>query len=64
MVDGHSHEELHNAIFRKSERPMLTIANTIKGYGVSFMQNSVPWHYKSPNAEELSQAISDLERFK
>ena len=64
VVDGHSHEELHNAIFRKSERPMLTIANTIKGYGVSFMQNSVPWHYKSPNAEELSQAISDLERFK
>jgi transketolase len=64
VVDGHSHQELHNAIFRKSERPMLTIANTVKGYGVSFMQNSVPWHYKSPNAEELSQALSDLERFR
>ena len=63
VVDGHSHEELHRAIFRKSNKPMLTIANTVKGYGVSFMENSVPWHYKSPNAEELARAISDLERF-
>lgn len=63
VVDGHSHEELHNAIFRKSGKPMMTIANTIKGYGVSFMQNSVNWHYKSPSTEDLSKALSELENF-
>jgi transketolase len=63
VVDGHSHKELHQAIFRKSSQPMLTIANTIKGYGVSFMKNSVPWHYKSPNADELSLALEELEGF-
>jgi len=63
VVNGHSHEELREAIFRKSRKPMLTIANTIKGYGVSFMQNSVNWHYKSPSAEDLSKALSELENF-
>lgn len=62
VVNGHSHEELHQAIFRDSNRPMLTIANTIKGYGVSFMENSVPWHYRSPNLDELSHALSEVER--
>jgi transketolase len=60
VVDGHSHEELHEAIFRKSNKPKLTIANTVKGYGVSFMENSVPWHYKSPNAEELASALNEI----
>ncbi len=59
-VDGHSHEELNEAIFRNSNRPKLTIANTIKGHGVSFMENSVPWHYKSPNAEELASALNEI----
>ena len=63
VVNGHSHEELQQAIFRQSSRPMVTIANTIKGYGVSFMENSIPWHYKSPNTEELSLALKELERF-
>jgi transketolase len=60
VVDGHSHVELHEAIFRKSSRPKLTIANTVKGHGVSFMENSVPWHYKSPNAEELASALNEI----
>jgi transketolase len=63
VVDGHSHEDLHKAIFRKSNQPMMTIANTVKGYGVSFMENSVPWHYKSPNDEDLSRATKELEKF-
>jgi transketolase len=63
VVDGHSHADLDKAIFRKSNKPMMTIANTIKGYGVSFMENSVPWHYKSPDEEELSLAIHELEKF-
>jgi transketolase len=59
-VDGHSHDELREAIFRNSNKPRITIANTVKGYGVSFMENSVPWHYKSPNAEELANALSEI----
>ena len=60
VVDGHSHDELIQAIFRKTIKPKLTIANTVKGYGVSFMENSVPWHYKSPNAEELANALNEV----
>ena len=60
IVDGHSHEELHEAVFRTSSKPKLTIANTVKGFGVSFMENSVPWHYKSPNAEELASALNEI----
>jgi transketolase len=60
IVDGHSHEELNEAIFRNSNTPKLTIANTIKGHGVSFMENSVSWHYKSPNAEELASALNEI----
>jgi transketolase len=60
VVDGHSHSELHEAVFRNSKKPKLTIANTLKGYGVSFMENSVSWHYKSPNAEELARALDEL----
>jgi transketolase len=60
VVDGHSHEELRQAIFRKSSKPKLTIANTVKGHGVSFMENSILWHYKSLNAEELARALGEL----
>lgn len=59
-VDGHSHKELYEAIFRNSNKPKLTIANTVKGFGVSFMENSVTWHYKSPNAEELANALGEI----
>ena len=60
IVDGHSHEALYEAIFRKSNKPMLTIANTVKGKGVSFMENSIAWHYKSPNDEEIFRAINEI----
>jgi len=60
IIDGHSHSELKNAIFRTSNKPMLTIAKTIKGRGVSFMENRIEWHYKSPNDQELAQALDEL----
>lgn len=40
--------------------PTVIIADTIKGYGVSFMENSVPWHHKVPNADEYQQATEEL----
>jgi transketolase len=60
IVDGHSHPNLKKAIFRTSDKPILTIAKTIKGRGVSFMENKIDWHYKSPNEKELAQALDEL----
>jgi transketolase len=45
---------------RTAEVPKLIIANTLKGKGVSFMENNNAWHYKSPNDEELEQALREL----
>ena len=59
--DGHNHDELKNALKTKSEKPTIVIANTIKGKGVSFMEKSVLWHYRSPSDKELSDAIKEVE---
>lgn len=63
-VDGHNLtdiESLLRAVPWISEKPSVLIAHTTKGKGVSFMQNKVEWHYKSPNAEQLAQAIEEIE---
>jgi transketolase len=61
-VDGHSHQQLKAALAAKVEsQPSLIIANTIKGKGVSFMENRVEWHYKFPNPEQLEIALQELE---
>lgn len=60
-IDGHSHELLKRELIFVSNKPHIIIANTIKGKGVSFMENSVLWHYRSPNNDELEQAIKEIE---
>jgi transketolase len=60
-IDGHNHMQLRTSLRIESGRPNLIIAETTKGKGVSFMENSVKWHYKSPNAEEVKRAIVDFE---
>ena len=42
--------------------PYAIIANTIKGKGVSFMENNHKWHGKAPNDEEFKKAMEELER--
>jgi transketolase len=59
-VDGHNHLELAKSIDNNGGAPKVIIANTIKGKGVSFMENSVQWHYKFPNEEELSKAKAEI----
>jgi transketolase len=39
----------------------MIIAHTVKGKGVSFMENSLAWHYKSPDDEQLKLALKELE---
>lgn len=61
-VDGHSHDELKDALTcaKQSSKPVALIMLTTKGKGVSFMENSVEWHYKSPNDDELSNALGEV----
>jgi len=59
IEDGHDYENLLNA-FNKSSKPVCVIAETTKGKGVNFMENSVLWHYKSPSEEDVKNAFSQL----
>lgn len=62
-VNGHNHAEIRFALQAADEekkRPSVIIAHTIKGKGVSFMENTIDWHYWSPNDDHLKQALSDL----
>ena len=62
-VDGHDHAAL-NSVFQENgvteTSPLAIIARTTKGKGVSFMENQLEWHYRSPKGEELEQALSEL----
>lgn len=63
-IDGHDHAALAEALGSKpwqARRPSALIAHTTKGKGVSFMENSVDWHYRSPSAEHLEQALKELQ---
>jgi len=60
-INGHDHDELLDAFNSSHENlPKLIIANTVKGKGVSFMENSLDWHYKSPDDEQLKLALKEL----
>lgn len=64
-VDGHDHAALTELLRTtpwERGRPSFLIAHTTKGKGVSFMENSVDWHYKSPSADQLAQALGELKR--
>jgi transketolase len=61
-VDGHNHHELVKALRQDSdERPLVVIAHTTKGKGISFMEGRIEWHYKNPNDAQLAQALFELE---
>lgn len=61
-INGHDYNEIYDAVEKgkKSDRPFAIIANTIKGKGVSFMENQAGWHGKAPNDEQLEQALAEL----
>ncbi len=59
IENGHDFRALSTA-FTKSNRPMCIIAETTKGKGIDFMENSVLWHYKSPGEEDVEAALSQL----
>jgi transketolase len=61
-INGHNFIQIYKSFFaRKNKKPTVIIANTIKGKGVSFMENSISWHYKYPNLKELKVAIKEMQ---
>ncbi|SHE75203.1 transketolase subunit A [Thermoanaerobacter uzonensis DSM 18761] len=63
-IDGHDFDQIDRAIEEAKAtkgRPTLIIAHTIKGKGVSFMENQVGWHGSAPNEEQRQKAIQELE---
>ncbi len=61
-IDGHSHEDLRVSFEQKlTGKPKVIVAHTLKGKGVSFMENKVEWHYKNTNDEQLNVAIAEIE---
>ena len=63
-VDGHNHVQLMNSLSdlpAETGKPTVIIANTIKGKGVSFMENTVLWHYRCARGEEFEAALKELE---
>lgn len=64
-VDGHNYHELLSAFKEAKETkgmPSVVVANTIKGKGVSYMENKLLWHYRSPNDELFKQAMEELSK--
>lgn len=63
-VDGHDHAALAAVLARDpatARAPLCVLAHTVKGKGVSFMENSVLWHYRSPQGDEYAAAVRELE---
>lgn len=61
-IDGNDFDEIEKAFdaFHKSTKPFAIIMNTVKGKGVSYMENQVGWHGKAPNEEEYNIAMAEL----
>ena len=62
-IDGNNTQQIKTAFMRAKQikgKPTCIIAKTIKGKGISFMENKVEWHGKAPNEEQYNQAIKEL----
>lgn len=63
-VNGHDINEISrvfDASFYKTRNPKVVICRTVKGKGVSFMENNLEWHYRPPNSDDLRKAVRELE---
>ncbi len=61
VKDGNDHQQLIEAFaLHEKDKPRVLIANTVKGKGVSFMENEIIWHYRDPQGEFYERAIREL----
>jgi transketolase len=64
LADGNDVDAIHEALEQAvafDEGPIAIVAHTVKGKGVSFMEDQVGWHGKAPNAEQLERALADID---
>ncbi len=62
-VPGHDSAAMFDAVARRSgDRPLMVVAKTVKGKGVSYMEDAPIWHYRSPNPEEYRLALEEIEK--
>ena len=61
VIDGHSVEELYDAFTKEHDKPLAIIANTVKGKGISFMENSSLWHHSKLSPKQHGDAVKELE---
>jgi len=64
VVDGHDFEALHEAVQQAKAtkgKPTMIVAKTVKGKGVSYMENQAGWHGAAPNEEQYNQAMAELD---
>jgi transketolase len=62
-IDGHDLDAVAAAFAAlpfEAGRPSVVVAHTVKGKGVSFMENDLGWHYKAPDAEQLARALAEI----
>lgn len=60
QIDGHDVAACCEAFLHKSDKPLAVIANTIKGKGISFMENDSTWHHKKMTSAQEKQAMEEL----
>ena len=60
-INGHNLEQIEKELNRTTTKTKAIVAHTIKGRGVSYMENELKWHYKSPNNQELESALKELD---
>ena len=62
--DGHDYDAIDSCLLKAKDlkdKPTIIIAHTVKGKGVSFMENNYAWHGSAPSKEQYEQAIKELE---
>ena len=61
-INGHDNEQILDALQLRDDKPILIIAHTVKGKGVSYMENEPAWHAKWPDPEHEKIAIEELSK--
>ena len=61
VIDGHDPVAIRDALARASQRVRIIVLRTVKGHGVSFMENHMKWHYLPLSQEQFQQAIAEID---
>lgn len=62
-IDGHNHDEIYTSLLSipwEKGKPSCLIAHTVKGKGVDYMEHQLLWHYRTPNSEQVKDALGQL----